>query len=225
MLAGGAPRPSSRGNSKAKRSSYLSIGTASMSLPHCDDLFIKFFDCWYDDTWRDVRGTEATRPDLYQIEGDSEYDARDFSPLNADGQSESASLIERIYESAVNDWVTFLKVKAPVDISWIDAWDRFYDRAEISKLISESEPDDFANGYVVSCCQFGAVMGKVLCDHEPNLQWIYSWPYWESSLFHPKTGTSIPVFHWAIKKMSEYGVDDGFAAKIKACCNVLNRQS
>ena len=40
-------------------------------------------------------------------------------------------------------------------------------------------------------------------------------------MFDPKTGTVIAVFHWAIKKLSEYGVDDGYAAKTKACLQFL----
>jgi len=31
----------------------------------------------------------------------------------------------------------------------------------------------------------------------------------------------IPPFHFAIKKMSEYGVDDGFAAKLSLLANLL----
>jgi hypothetical protein len=51
--------------------------------------------------------------------------------------------------------------------------------------------------------------------------WRLDWPYWDSCLFDPKTGTVIAVFHWAIKKLSEYGVDDGYAAKTKACLQFL----
>ena len=54
-----------------------------------------------------------------------------------------------------------------------------------------------------------------------SLDWIIEWPYWESSLFDNKTGHVLAVFHWAIKKMSDYGIDDGFAAKTKACLQLL----
>jgi hypothetical protein len=37
------------------------------------------------------------------------------------------------------------------------------------------------------------------------------------------TGISMPVFHWAMKKMSSYGVDDAFVAKINACVQLLEK--
>ncbi len=46
-----------------------------------------------------------------------------------------------------------------------------------------------------------------------------SGPYCESSLVDPDTGRLIPVFNLAIKKMSDYGVDDGFGDKVKSCGN------
>ena len=33
---------------------------------------------------------------------------------------------------------------------------------------------------------------------------------------HKNTGYGITVFDWAVKKFSEYGFDDGFAAKFEA---------
>ncbi len=43
------------------------------------------------------------------------------------------------------------------------------------------------------------------------------WPYGESRLPYVPCGAEVAVFHGAIKKMSEYGVDDGFADKVQAC--------
>jgi hypothetical protein len=48
----------------------------------------------------------------------------------------------------------------------------------------------------------------------PGLEWLGSAPYWESSLWYAPTGASIHPFHWAIKKMSSYGVDDGLRFKL-----------
>ena len=31
----------------------------------------------------------------------------------------------------------------------------------------------------------------------------------------------VPVFHWAIKKFSTYGIDDGFADKPQVCVQML----
>ena len=52
---------------------------------------------------------------------------------------------------------------------------------------------------------------------EPRLSWLYDWPYWESALYDQETRSRINVFHWAVKKMSEYGVEDGLTDKLNAC--------
>lgn len=88
--------------------------------------------------------------------------------------------------------------------------------------IARSHPEDFGGDYVVLCCEFGAVLGHVMRARQPRLFWYLDWPYWESMLLDPQTGTVIPVFHWAIKKMSDYGVDDGFVPKIERCLRILD---
>ena len=47
------------------------------------------------------------------------------------------------------------------------------------------------------------------------------YPYWESALYDQRSGTRINVFHLAIKKFSEYGVDAGFQAKAKMCIEMV----
>lgn len=75
----------------------------------------------------------------------------------------------------------------------------------------------------IICCEFGAMLGAVMRSLQPRLFWSPNWPYWESSLIDPASGSEIPVFHWAIKKMSSYGWDDGFAEKTEACLAMLDR--
>jgi hypothetical protein len=40
----------------------------------------------------------------------------------------------------------------------------------------------------------------------------------------PGSGNLTPVFRWAMKKMSNYGWDDGFAQKIEACVQLLDKK-
>ncbi len=190
-------------------------------IPDCDELFARFFDRWYDDDWRQWKGFPATRPDILEADDLVGRTGADASPLGPDGQSEVNGMIRTIYEAAESDWGRQLDLTPPVDIKWVEAIDAHYDRGRIREMINDSDPEDFSNTYVVTCCEFGAVLGYVLRDHCPELEWLYGWPYWESALLHPPSGSVIPVFHWAIKKMSEYGVDDGFAEKIAACSQML----
>ncbi|MBK8787545.1 MAG: hypothetical protein IPN43_13875 [Chitinophagaceae bacterium] len=43
-----------------------------------------------------------------------------------------------------------------------------------------------------------------------------------SIIVHKDTGFGITVFDWAIKKFSEYGVDDGFVEKFNAAIAGVN---
>ena len=78
---------------------------------------------------------------------------------------------------------------------------------------------------MVICCEFGAILAHVMISLQPRLEWYYEWPYSESAIFDPDNGYVVPPFHWAFKKMSEYGIDDGFALKIEACLKTLEEES
>jgi hypothetical protein len=195
-----------------------------VTLPHCDDLFLRYFDRWYDDDDRRRKGFRATRPDMLQtasLIGLSQTD----SPLEAEWQQEVLHRIERMLEAARRDWPTYLQVSGDVDLRWIDAFDSYYDTDRIQKVIERSAPADFSNDYVVICCEFGAALGHVMRSLRPRLVWRLNWPYWESALLDVQTGNLMPVFHWAIKKMSAHGWDDGFAEKAQMCLQILDRES
>lgn len=146
----------------------------------------------------------------------------DIGPLTAEGRQDVLKQIETMTQAAKSDWARYLKVSGDLDLNWISAIDQHYHRDRIRDVIKDSQPDDFSNNYLVTCCEFGAAMGYVLRSICPRLLWYPDWPYWESALLDPQSNTLIPVFHWAVKKMSEYGVDDGFAEKIQVCIQMLN---
>jgi len=133
-------------------------------------------------------------------------------------------MVESMIDAARSDWPTFLDISEPIDIDWIDAFDKFHDKRRVGRLIKSSKPDDFSNDFLVQCCEFGAVLGYVLLSTQPNLHWVYDSPYWETSVFDPQTGYLCYVFHWAIKKFSSYGVDDGFKAKVLACSEMIQKE-
>lgn len=194
------------------------------ALPHCDDLFLKFFDPWYDDDDRQRRGFIATLPDLLQDTSFVGLSQAEASCIPAEAQQEVLRRIAIMVDAARHDWPTYLSVQGEFDLQWIEAFDRYYDRERILEVIDRSDPSDFSNDYLVLCCEFGAGLSHVLCQMQPRLVWRLDWPYWDSSLLDPKTGSALPVFHWAIKKLSEYGVDDGFAAKVKVSLQFLNEK-
>ncbi|TLD70794.1 hypothetical protein FEM03_10825 [Phragmitibacter flavus] len=191
------------------------------TLPDCDEVFSMFFDRWYDDDDRQRKGFTHTRPDM-MVAFRPGYAALDLSPLSDASQKKVMARISTMFQTCKADWPSFLPVSGDIDERWIDAFDNHFNAGRIAALIEEADPEDFANSYVVSVCQFGAVLGHVMKLKEPRLLWVPDWPYWESSLYDPVTGQVIPPFHWAIKKFSSYGVDDGYVAKIGCMLDALN---
>ena len=190
-------------------------------LPHSHDLFLRFFDPWYEEANRKRRGFESTFPDVMQQESFIGLSQAEASWLPETWQQNVMRSIDGMVDAAHGDWGEYLSVADEITLEWIDAFDRYYDRNRIHDLIERSDPSDYGNDYLVTCCEFGAALSYVFRGVQPRLIWRLDWPYWDSTLLDPKTGTCVTVFHWAIKKLSEYGVDDGYAAKTKACLHVL----
>jgi len=109
-----------------------------------------------------------------------------------------------------------------INLAALDAVDKYYDRTKIADLIKESDRTDFSNPYLVTVCEFGAMLGH-LFKQVDGFDWLYSHPYFHSIIVHSNTGFGITVFDWAVKKFSEYGVDDGFAAKFKMALEQVNQ--
>ncbi len=126
-------------------------------------------------------------------------------------------------DAARADWPTYLKVDDVVSVEAIAAFDSHWTRPRIAEVIRSSDNSDFANDYLVLCCELGAVLGEVMRLVLPSLEWLYSEPYWESSLWHAPSGGRIPPFHWAIKKMSSYGVNDGLRPKLLVGMETVQR--
>tara|TARA_R110002072_G_scaffold154565_4_gene304634 strand:+ start:292 stop:519 length:228 start_codon:yes stop_codon:yes gene_type:complete len=70
------------------------------------------------------------------------------------------------------------------------------------------------------CIEFALVLADTLARECPALDWIHEEPFWESALLHP-SGCRINVFHWAVKKFSGYGCEDGYPEKVQACLATL----
>src|SRR6476469_2866439 len=181
-------------------------------LPHCDTLFEKFLSPWYDEQDR----PKMTRPDMYQI---AAYEGK---PLNLDDIQylddeylayQKKHLNETMVHAASEDF-RHITNSNQLDLQGLDAVDKYYDRARIADLIRESVRTELSNPYLVTVCEFGVMLGHLFKQLD-GFDWLYSHPYFHSVIVHKDTGFGITVFDWAVKKFSEYGVDDGFAAKFQ----------
>src|SRR5215472_2310214 len=188
-----------------------------MDLPDCDELFLRYFGPWLNEQDRKRRVYCATRPDVEHLSCQGELEASDLSPLTPESQTVAAQQIQEMFAAAAEDWKRLLSVEGTPSLDWLREFDRYFQRRQIQETINRSDPHQYDNDYLVLCCELGSVLGVVLQALEPRLSWLYDWPYWESALFDRHTRSRVNVFHWAVKKMSEYGVEDGLIDKLDAC--------
>jgi hypothetical protein len=188
------------------------LGLFNKKLPHCDSLFKKYLSPWYPE---DVQ-PEMTRPDMYIISG------FEGQPLNLEEiqylpnkiLQQTKQQIDRLTQAALEDYQA-ISESNKLNLNVLDAVDKYYDRKKIAEIIKESDPEDFSNLYLVTICEFGVTLGYLFSQIE-GFGWLYSYPYFHSIIVHKETGFGITVFDWAVKKFSEYGVEDGFSAKFHA---------
>lgn len=198
---------------------------AGEALPDCNELFVRFFVPWYDDAARERHIVTTVAGDMVTLPSPAGVPPDDPQVLAPQGQEQVAGFIASVRAAAIADFQKYLPVTGDEPtIEWIAAFDAHYDRPRIRAVIDRSDPADFSNDYLVICCEFGTLIADVMLRSDSSLCWLYDWPYWESAVYDPASGTRVPVFHWAIKKMSEYGVDDGFLAKVCVCLEILARE-
>ncbi len=190
-------------------------------LTGCDVLFVRYFRRWYAPERLARRPYAGTRPDVEVLPAALGVSAAEYSPLAEAWRQNARKQIGRMVEAAAADWAEFVDAENPVSIDGLHAFDKYYGRPEVAALIRRSDPRDFSNDYLVLCCELGSVIGDVLRSLDCELEWVYDWPYWESAVWHKRTGSQVNVFDWAVKKLSSYGVSDGLRPKLLHCWSTL----
>ena len=198
-------------------------------LPDAAVLHERFFARWHRDDARSHRATTGLRNDLESIPAFRGVDAAELCPLSPRAEENVKQQIARMVAAARSDWN---EIVAPHDVlsrEGLAAIDASFDDSTLLDLITSSDPADFANSFVVTCCELGAVIGEALRAARPGLAWVADWPYWESALVDRATGDAIPPFHWALKRLSASSVRDGLheglVEKIGLALSVLAKKS
>ena len=188
-------------------------------LPHCDDLFDKYLSPWYPEEEKPT----MTRPDMYVIAGfeGKPLDLEEIQYLPEELLGQTKKQIEVITDAALQDY-QFIIQSNKLTYEVLDAVDKYHDRKLILEIIKESDPNNFSNSYLIAICEFGATLGHLFNDLE-GFGWLYSYPYFHSIIVHKETGFGITVFDWAVKKFSEYGVEDGYVAKLHAALEGIEK--
>ena len=180
-------------------------------LPDCNDLYVKYVHKWDNNPEHKIL---IVKPDMVQ----SFNPDTDFSSLvdsTDEGYVQIKQQIETMISASRQDLQEIAKFN-DFNLETIDKLDKAIDRQYIKGIIDASDVNDDGNQYLISIIEFGCALAETMENEIGGFVWVYDYPYWESTLVHKKTGFEIPVFHWAIKKYSDYGVDDGFKDKILA---------
>ena len=175
---------------------------AASELPDCNDLFATFFS-----------NDQPIRPDMHLGKRTARPDSKSVKAAK--------SKIEKLLSDAKTEWPGVFDVDGEPSIEWVSKFDQHHNRPVIQAVIDNSDPNAADNEYVRQCGEFGVVLAEALTQQRPALQWRYEEPYWNSYLYDPSSTYCLNVFHWSIKKMSEYGVDDGFSTKVVAADRAL----
>jgi hypothetical protein len=149
---------------------------AKRALPHCDALFLKYFDRWYDDGDRKRKIHKATCPDVTSGIAAIGTRAAQLTPLLGKTLQKVAGQVESMVDSAKGDWASDLGAKDPISLGGLKAFDHHYDSKRIQEVIDRSDPEDFSNEYLVVCCELGAAIGAVLRKLRPDYEWVWEWP-------------------------------------------------
>jgi hypothetical protein len=195
------------------------INLFKKKLPDCDYLFKKYLSPWYPEGDRPT----MTRPDMYIIAGfeGQPINLEEFQYLPEKLLGEVKKQIQTMTSAVLEDYQKNIQ-SDKLDLSFLDSIDKFNNRQRIKEILKVSDPSDFSNLYLVSVCEFGATLGHLYNELE-GYGWLYSYPYFHSIIVHTETGFGITVFDWAVKKFSEYGVDDGYLAKFHVSLETINQ--
>jgi hypothetical protein len=190
-------------------------------IPDCDDVFKRYFARWYSAADWEERGFPPISKAECQRKFKPHYSASELCRLESDQLDAASRNVATIRAALRQDWPRYLAVQEPFSISWIAEFDDHWTRRRVADVLARSDPTDFANEVLVLSCELGVAIGDALTIAVPDLEWLYDRPYWESALLDPASGLVINVFDWGHQRFSEYGVDDGYVAKIGKCIQLV----
>lgn len=190
-----------------------------LELPTQHELFDRFFRPFLSREMEELRPHKSVFPDISRM-GPLDAATRDAAKphLILITANENIVALERRARDA---WPGQYGVNGPIDIRWVVAFDTHFSARAVKSLISRADSTVESSEYVKTALEFGVVLAATFRCYVSDLTWSYEQPIYDSALYDPRTETRINVFHWAIKKLSSYGVSDGYPQKVCACLQWL----
>lgn len=191
-------------------------------LPTAEALFQQFFTPWYPAT---SPAPTAPRPDLFIIAGSAgkSLQLSELQYLSPEFLEAAKNQIAEIIKTGLEDFHEIVEFSA-LDVDVLNAVLENYEHSDIAELLTESDPDQFSNPYLVTVCVFGAILGR-LFTQEPGFDWLYGYPYFHSIIVHSATGLGIPVFDWMIKRFSADAINEDLTQKFENALGIVAQRS
>ncbi len=194
-----------------------------IQLPSAKQLFENYFLLEYTPRDKDRLGLEYPKPDIMgslELVGKT---PNDISIVTAESQTDIGEIVQGLLDHAEATWADAFGEPDVFSLEGLAAFDQANDAAAVSSVIKRSDPLNANNEYVIRASLFGAVIGETIRHLCPRTQWVYDHPLWESAIFDPQGGAIIPVFHWAIHRLSGTGIADETTGKVLTAIDMLNR--
>lgn len=168
-----------------------------------DELFRRYFWGWYSEESRLHRRSEGLFPDSYQIPNIPVRPEGYASEYGKEPSDRWAAEIEDFAATANDDFCRIIGTNPKDGIDSLGKIDEYFGRHAYEQFLAISKPEDQGNRYAVLCCLLGSYTGNLLIRESADLHWWVSGPMWDSQIVHHRTGMVAPVFHWAIRRLSE----------------------
>jgi hypothetical protein len=107
-------------------------------LPHCDELYLKYFQRWLSPELKARRGFNATRPDMLNKAGLVGFPKGYEPTLSPFNETLVASELVDSLNEAKASLPKLLNIGGEPDESWVDPFDKYYDRTQIQDTITRS---------------------------------------------------------------------------------------
>ena len=149
---------------------------------------------------------------------------RELSSLDDVWQSRVLKQLDIMVESAVQDWEKLLGKPTMNYQCALSGIHKCYNQSTVTKLLKGEKENEVDGDVFITAIEIGVICGKVIIELNRNWGWIPCMPYWESPLYHSKSGCIANVFHWGVKKLSSYAVEDDLYGKCLACNEVAEKE-
>jgi hypothetical protein len=143
-------------------------------LEQPDEFYDRFFKPFVPEEVQKARLLPGTFPDALGLKPG--LAPREITNVTEAGWDRAEASVARMLEAARADWPLNLGVSGEIDLEWLRFYDAKHDRAFIEKMMAESDPADFSNTALISCCELGAVMGHLLLIERPDFMWVFAFP-------------------------------------------------